>query len=248
MVNRRDFIKNAAVVGGVAALGVPFTNERMALAKESAGGGVSVAVTASGQHKLPPLPYAYEALEPYIDAKTMELHHDKHHQGYLNGLNAAELALKAAQDSGDFGKIADLERALAFHGSGHANHSLFWNNMKPKSQAKPKPEGALLNWIDRDFGSLEKFKEQFSAAAKTVEGSGWGMLVYQPLLGRLYTVGVLNHQNSLVAGAIPLLVLDVWEHAYYLKYQNKRADYVAAWWNVVDWADVERNFQAARQG
>jgi len=198
-----------------------------------------------GKHELPKLAYSYDALEPYIDAKTMELHHSKHHQAYVNGLNEAEIALAEARSAGNFKTIGALERALAFHGSGHANHKLFWNAMAPKDKAKPAPEGTLLAQVNRDFGSLDQFKAQFNAASIAVEGNGWGVLAYHPAFNRLYTLGVMNHQNLSVLGAVPLLLLDVWEHAYYLNYQNRRADYVSNWWNVVNWANAEERFASA---
>jgi Fe-Mn family superoxide dismutase len=196
-------------------------------------------------HELPPLPYDYAALEPHIDEQTMRLHHDKHHAAYVAGLNAAEEKLAAARAGGDFGAIAALERAIAFHGCGHLNHCIFWENMGPKGGGEPG--GDLLKQIQKDFGDFGKFKAQFTQAAATVEGNGWSVLVYQPMLGKLYTLGMLNHQNLSLTGSIPLLLLDVWEHAYYLKYQNKRADYIAAWWNVVNWKDAEARFAAARK-
>ncbi|NLH49210.1 MAG: superoxide dismutase [Myxococcales bacterium] len=199
--------------------------------------------TEPGKHTLPILPYDYAALEPFIDAETMKLHHTKHQQAYVDGLNKAELALKEARQTGNFSAIAALERQLAFHGSGHANHLVFFNNLRPKEIAKTEPEGELAARIQLDFGDFGKFKDQFTNAALTVEGSGWGALVYDPTFGRLYTMGFLNHQNLNIPGAIPLLLVDVWEHAYYLKYQNRRADYLKAWWNVVDWKDVEQRFE-----
>jgi len=194
-------------------------------------------------HELPPLPYDYAALEPHIDEQTMRLHHDKHHAAYVAGLNAAEEKLAAARASGDFAAIAALERAIAFHGCGHVNHCVFWENMGPN--AGGEPGGDLLKKINGDFGGFDKFKAQFTQAAATVEGNGWGVLAYQPALGKLYTLGMMNHQNLTLTGSIPLLMLDVWEHAYYLKYQNKRPDYIAAWWNVVNWKDVEARFKKA---
>ncbi len=191
-------------------------------------------------HELPPLPYGYNALEPHIDEATMRLHHDKHHATYVAGLNAAEEKLATARAKGDFAAVAALERAIAFHGSGHANHCLFWENMCPDGGGEPS--GALIERISEDFGDFERFKHQFTQAATTIEGNGWAVLVWHPSLGRFYTLGVLNHQNLWLAGSIPLLLLDVWEHAYYLKYQNRRADYIAAWWNVVNWRDVEARF------
>jgi Fe-Mn family superoxide dismutase len=196
-------------------------------------------------HELPPLPYPYDALEPHIDKQTMELHHDKHHQGYVNGLNAAEDKLASARESGDFAAIATLERMVAFHGCGHINHCIFWENMGPKGGGQPG--GDLAKQISKDFRDFERFKKQFTQASATVEGNGWGVLAYNPFLGKLYTLGMLNHQNLSLTGSIPLLLLDVWEHAYYLKYQNRRAEYITAWWNVVNWKDVEARFTKARQ-
>jgi Fe-Mn family superoxide dismutase len=200
---------------------------------------------SAGQHKLPELPYAYDALEPHIDEQTMRLHHDKHHQGYVNGLNAAEKALEEARSTGDFSQIRHIERDLAFNAAGHFNHVLFWNNMGPADQVSP-PEGALLEQINADFGSLDNLKAQFSKASATVEGSGWGMLVWDTMGQRLETVAVENHQRNFPPTTVPILVLDVWEHAYYLRYQNKRGDYVTNWWNVVNWSNVADNFEKAK--
>lgn len=198
-----------------------------------------------GEHTLPELPYAYDALEPHIDEKTMRLHHDKHHQGYVNGLNKAERDLAEARKSGDFGNIRNIERRVAFHGSGHVNHTLFWRNMCPADDYKD-PSGDLAKQIEKDFGSLDNLKAQFSAAAKGVEGSGWGFLVWSPEGGYLTTVAAENHQKQFVNGQIPLLVLDVWEHAYYLNYQNKRGDYVDNFWKIVNWENVAENFANAK--
>ncbi|AWV87904.1 superoxide dismutase [Bradymonas sediminis] len=198
-----------------------------------------------GEHKLPELPYAYDALEPFIDEQTMRLHHDIHHNGYVNGLNKAEADLAAARESGDFSKIADIQRRLAFHGSGHVNHTLFWRNMCPPGDYKD-PSGDLAKQIEKDFGSLENLKAQFAAAAKTVEGNGWGFLVWSPEGGYLTTVAAENHQKNFVNNQIPLLVLDVWEHAYYLKYQNKRGDYVENFFKIVNWENVAQNFANAK--
>lgn len=194
-------------------------------------------------HELPPLPYDFAALEPHIDEKTMRLHHGKHHQAYVTGLNTAEEKLAAARAGGDFGAIAALERAIAFHGSGHVNHCVFWTNLTPKGGGEAG--GALAEQIRRDFGDFGKFRDQFSAASASVEGNGWGVLAWNPFLGKLYTLGMMNHQNLGVTGSVPLLMLDVWEHAYYLKYQNARPEYVKAFWNVVNWKDVEGRFEKA---
>ncbi len=240
MTTRRDFLGAAVAAGGLLAL------PSLLRAQPRADGAAAAPAAAPGAHVLPPLPYAYEALEPHIDAGTMRLHHDKHHLAYVNGLNAAEKALAEARAANAFEEIEKLQRQVAFHGSGHYNHTVFWRNMKPAGEAKPAPEGDLLRRIEADFGSLAACRAQLGAAATRVEGNGWGVLAWHPGLGRLLTMALMSQQNSQVTGAVPLLMCDVWEHAYYLKYQNRRADYVAAWWNVVDWANVEERFAAAR--
>jgi len=194
-------------------------------------------------HVLPALPYSYDALEPHIDEQTMRLHHDLHHKAYVDGLNAAEKKLAECRESGDFAAVQAAQRALAFHGSGHFNHCVFWENMGPKGGGTPS--GDLGARIQKDFGSFDKFKAHFSAAAATVEGNGWGILAWHPAAGHLFVLASMNHQNQGIHGAIPLLMLDVWEHAYYLKYQNKRPAYVEAWWNVVNWSDVAERFEKA---
>jgi Fe-Mn family superoxide dismutase len=196
-----------------------------------------------GKHVLPPLPYAYNALEPYIDEKTMRLHHDIHHKSYVDGLNKAENEMQKARETGDYALIKHWEREAAFNGSGHYLHTIFWNNMKPKGGGMPT--GALAQEIEKTFGSFEKFKEHFSAAAEKVEGSGWAMLVWSPQAGRLEILQAEKHQDLTQQGVIPLLVLDVWEHAYYLKYNNKRGEYIKAWWNVVNWDDVSKRYMQA---
>ena len=197
------------------------------------------------EYKLPDLPYAYNALEPYIDEQTMRLHHDKHHLAYVNGFNAALKRLEEARAKGDFSAIQALSKQLSFHGSGHVMHSIFWEVMCPKDKSTEPSGGALSDQLVRDFGSVESFKKQFSEAAKAVEGNGWAVLAYEPIGKRLLVLQAENHQKLTIQGSVPLLVLDVWEHAYYLKYQNNRAGYVDAWWNVVNWAEVEKRFMKA---
>ncbi|MFA5929733.1 MAG: superoxide dismutase [Candidatus Micrarchaeia archaeon] len=199
------------------------------------------------EYKLPDLPYAYNALEPYIDEATMKLHHDKHHAAYVNGLNAALSKLSDARAKGDFASVQALSKAVAFHGSGHTMHSLFWEIMCPHDKSKEPTSGALFDALVRDFSSLDAFKKHFSEAAKTVEGSGWAVLAYEPLGKRLIVLQAENHQKLTVQGSVPLLVLDVWEHAYYILYNNRRADYVDAWWNVVNWQEVEKKFAHAKK-
>ncbi len=198
----------------------------------------------AGEHTLPELDYSYDALEPFIDEQTMKLHHSKHHQGYVDGLNAAEKELAEARNNGDFGNIRHIERQLAFNGSGHFNHCLFWQNMTPADNYED-PSGNLLKQIKNDFGSFDDFKAQFSAAAGGVEGSGWGFLAWQPGGEQLVTLAAENHQKQTQFTAIPILALDVWEHAYYLNYQNNRGEYINKWWNIVDWNNVAENFARA---
>lgn len=198
---------------------------------------------------LPKLSYAYDALEPHIDAKTMEIHHTKHHQTYVDKLNAAlekhpDLQKKSIEEL-----VADLEMvpedirtAVRNHGGGHLNHSMFWELMSPN--AGGKPEGTLMQAIDTTFGSFETFQEQFAAAAAARFGSGWAWLVVDA--GRLSIVSTANQDNPVTDGKTPILGIDVWEHAYYLKYQNKRPDYVTAFWNVINWKEVEKRFTEAR--
>ena len=194
-------------------------------------------------YTLPKLPYAYDALEPYIDEETMRLHHDKHHQSYVDGLNKAEEKLTEARNTGDLSLVKHWERELAFHGSGHILHTLYWDNLSPNSSKHP--EGSICGAIDKDFSSFESFKAQFSKVAETVEGSGWAILGYNPMFKKLVILACEKHQNLTQWGIIPILVLDVWEHAYYLKYQNKRADYITAFWNIINWDVVEKRFNSA---
>ncbi|KAI4453409.1 superoxide dismutase 2 [Holotrichia oblita] len=200
-----------------------------------------------GMHILPPLPYAFNALEPVIDAKTLEIHHNKHHKKYVDDLNRAELELVAAREQNDFTYIKYLENELAFNGSGHILHSIYWTIMTAP-ETGGSPGKVISDWIDWYFGSFNAFKSQFSAASKNAEGSGWGILGYNTAFCRLEILQCEKHQNLTQWGIIPILVCDVWEHAYYLKYQNMRADYVDAWWNLVNWGEIERRFINAYNG
>nr|WP_232345436.1 superoxide dismutase [Paenactinomyces guangxiensis] len=198
-----------------------------------------------GKHKLPPLPYPYNALEPYIDEKTMHLHHDEHHKSYVDGLNKAEKMMEQARRTGNFDLIKHWEREAAFNGAGHYLHTIFWEIMSP--QGGGEPTGPLLRQIERDFGSYDAFKKHFSAAAEKVEGGGWAILVWSPRAHRLEILQAEKHQNLSQWDVIPLLPLDVWEHAYYLKYPNNRKAYIEAWWNLVNWPEVDRRWKMARQ-
>lgn len=194
---------------------------------------------------LPELPYACDALEPYIDKETMTLHHDKHHAGYVAGLNAALDKLAAARESDDFAAVKALSKEVAFHGSGHFMHTIFWNNMKPNGGGEPT--GDLLAQINKDFGSFGAFRKQFLAASNAVEGSGWGILGWHNGLGQLVVIQAELHQNLTVQGITPLLVVDVWEHAYYLKYQNRRPEYTTNFFDhLVNWDDVSERFNGAK--
>ncbi|MGZ0039669.1 Fe-Mn family superoxide dismutase [Paenibacillus ottowii] len=196
-----------------------------------------------GGHRLPPLPYPYNALEPYIDEKTMRIHHDKHHLSYVNDLNKAEKKLEEARKTGDFDLVKHWERELAFNGAGHYLHTLFWTIMSP--QGGGKPSGPLAEQIKKDFGSYDAFKKHFSSAAEKVEGGGWAILVWSPRAGRLEILQAEKHQNLTQWESIPLLAIDVWEHAYYLKHQNERNKYIEDWWHVVNWPEVEARYAQA---
>jgi len=194
------------------------------------------------EYTLPDLPYDYSALAPHISAQIMELHHSKHHNTYVTGANTANAALAEARESGNLANVNKLEKDLAFNLGGHVNHSIFWTNLTPETG---EPTGDLLEAIGRDFGDLEKFKAHFTATALGVQGSGWSVLAYDVIGQRLSVFQLFDQQGNVPFGLVPLLMLDVWEHAYYLDYQNVRADYVKAFWNIVDWDNVGQRLAAA---
>ncbi|UAC47126.1 superoxide dismutase [Bacillus aquiflavi] len=198
-----------------------------------------------GKHTLPPLPYQYHALEPYINEEIMKLHHGKHHRSYVTGLNKAEKELEKTRKQNDFSLVKHWSRELAFHGSGHYLHTIFWGNMSPNGGGKPK--GKLLNEIESYFGSFKEFKNHFTEAAKQVEGVGWALLVWSPRSRHLEVLQSERHMLLTQWDTIPILVLDVWEHAYYLQYKNNRGEYVENWWNIVNWKDVESRFEKASE-
>ncbi|TSA17605.1 MAG: superoxide dismutase [Nitrosopumilales archaeon] len=197
------------------------------------------------KYELPKLPYAYEALEPHIDAKTMEIHYSKHHQAYTNGLNTALESLSSELQNMELTKLLssldkvteNVRGAVNFHGGGYDNHTLFWNNMKPNGGGTPG--GKVADAINSVFGNFDAFKEKFSKDTGAIQGSGWGWLAYNSQSKKVEFTTMPNQTSPKTKGLIPLLGLDVWEHAYYLKYQNKRPDYIVAWWNVVNWDEVE---------
>ena len=196
-------------------------------------------------YTLPELAYDYSALAPSISGAIMELHHSKHHQAYVTGANAALTALAEARDKSDFTWVNKLEKDLAFNLGGHINHSIFWTNMSP--DGGDKPTGDLAAAIDDQFGSFDKFTAHFTAVAMGVQGSGWAVLAYDSIGQKLIIVQFFDQQGNLPAGIVPILMLDVWEHAYYLDYKNVRADYVKAFWNIANWANAQARFTAATE-
>ena len=205
-----------------------------------------------GKYTLPEMPYAYDALEPHIDAQTMEIHHSKHHQKYTDGMNGALEKLSPELQDKDIEEILsninqvpdDVKGAINFNGGGFDNHKLFWNSMKQNGGGEPT--GAIADAINDSFGSFAEFKELFSSKTAPIQGSGWGWLVYNPNSGKVEYKAMPNQTSPRTEGLVPLLGLDVWEHAYYLKYQNKRPDYIAAWWNVINWDEVNDRFSKAK--
>ena len=195
-------------------------------------------------YTLPDLPYDYAALAPHISATIMELHHSKHHQAYVTGANTALEQLAEARETGNFANLNKLEKDLAFNLGGHVNHSVFWQNMSPDGGGSP--EGELAAAIDDGFGSFDAFRAHFTATALGVQGSGWAVLAWDNLGARPVIFQLFDQQGNAPLGVTPLLQLDVWEHAYYLDYRNVRADYVKAFWEIVNWADVQARFSAAR--
>ncbi|MDH6278000.1 Fe-Mn family superoxide dismutase [Aurantimicrobium minutum] len=197
-------------------------------------------------YTLPELDYDYAALAPHISATIMELHHSKHHKAYVDGANMALEKLAEAREKNDFANINKLQKDLAFHLGGHTNHSIFWKNLTPGSEERPT--GELAAAIDEFFGSFDAFKAQFNAVALGLQGSGWAFLAWDALGKNLIIEQLYDQQGNIAAGTIPLLMLDMWEHAFYLDYKNVKGDYVNAFWNIINWADVSARFDAARKG
>ena len=198
------------------------------------------------KYELPELDYAYDALEPHISGEIMELHHTKHHQNYVNGANAALEKLEAARKDGSIaGVVTALSKDLAFNLGGHTNHSLFWKNLSPNDGGEPT--GELAEAINRDFDSFEAFKDHFSGAALGLQGSGWAVLGYDHIAGNLVVEQMTDQHGNLSINLTPLLLLDMWEHAFYLQYKNVKADYVKAVWNVFNWDEVAKRFEAAQK-
>ena len=197
------------------------------------------------KYALPDLPYGYSALEPHYSARLLELHHGKHHAAYVAGANTTLEKLAAAREQRDFSTINLLQKNLAFHVSGHVLHSLLWRNMSPHGGGQPAGDLALA--VQESFGSSDALKSQLTEASLNVQGSGWGAMAWEPVGQRLVVEQVYDHQGNIGNGTVPLLVLDMWEHAYYLQYQNVKADWVTAFWKVVNWEDVAQRFQKVRK-
>jgi Fe-Mn family superoxide dismutase len=197
------------------------------------------------RYVLPDLEYDFSALEPHISARIMELHHGKHHKTYVEGANKALEQLQEARQKGAFDAVATLERALAFNVSGHVLHSIFWRNLSPKGGGKPS--GELAQMIERQFGGFDPFKQQMSKTAATIMGSGWAALMWDTLSAQLVITQIHDHQSSTIQGAVPLMVLDAWEHAYYLQYQTEKAKFFEAVWNLWNWQDIAGRLEGAKR-
>jgi superoxide dismutase, Fe-Mn family len=195
------------------------------------------------KYTLPELDYDLDALEPYLSAEILELHHGKHHKAYVDGANTTFEKLSEARNSGDFGTINQLEKNMAFHLSGHVLHSIFWKNLRPAGGGAPG--GELARRIALDFGSFDGMKAQLTEVTAKIMGSGWGALVWEPTARRLATVQIHDHQSNIAQGAEPLMVIDAWEHAYYLQYKNQKAEFFKAVWNLWNWDDISDRFECA---
>ena len=200
-------------------------------------------MTTIPRFMLPPLGYAFDALEPHMSAELLELHHDAHHQAYVDGLNKTLDALEDTRSNGDFARINALEKDLAFHYSGHMMHSIFWRNLAPNEGGTPS--GKLESRIKNAFGSTDAFRRQFGAAGASLQGSGWVALTWETIRGTLLVEQIHDHQDRSAIGTVPLLVMDMWEHAYYLQYRNKKEKWIVNFWEMVNWADVARRLENA---
>jgi Fe-Mn family superoxide dismutase len=234
VIQRRSFLQAMGISAGLATLGAT-----TATATANEDGEIPMT------YELPELPYDYDALEPTIDQRIMEIHHTEHHQTYVDGANNALDEFEEMRESGDFNGVRAAKRDFSFNLSGHVNHTVFWENMSPDGGGEP--EGDLADVIDSNFGSFDSFEAEFTEAANEVQPIGWAMLFYEPVADRL-VIGQIESQNGLVhQDSTPLLTLDVWEHAYYLQYENNPDEYIDAWWDVVNWDDVAERYRAAKR-
>ena len=236
--DRRTFLKQMSLgVGGI------WAADRL---MKSSDGAAQEPSAQTDPYKLPELPYAYNALVPVIDEETLKLHHGKHHAGYVRGLNQAEQKLADARKNKQFELIKYLEREIAFHGSGHILHSIYWQNLTP--EGGNEPDANLQSELKKSFGHFDSFHAQMVAATNSVEGSGWGILAYQPIFKKLVILQAEKHQDLTQWGAIPLLAIDVWEHAYYLKYQNRRKEYITKIFDIINWKWISERFEEIQNG
>lgn len=238
-MNRKDFLK-AGTLAGTSAL---FTVNN-AFAQNLSNNAIDKLVDAKGNYVLQPLPYGESFLEPYMDAETMHLHYTYHHGGAVKGANKDLQMIQKALDDNNLETVDFWTKKLTYHFSSHVLHSIFWTNLINK---KTEPKGDLLNRINKDFGSFERMQLLMAETAKNVDGNGWGIVAYQPYSNRLTVLQCENHEKLTQWGAIPLLVIDVWEHAYYLKYKNKRNDFVEAMFNIINWDNVAMRLDTALQ-
>lgn len=243
-LSRRQVLRLTGAAAVAAAANGCHAGELLPAASTTQAGQLQGAYGA-GKYTLPELPYAYEALSPLYEPRMLRIHHDRHHAGYVRGLNKTVASLAAARRAGDFGRIKALSRNLAFHGSGHVLHSLFWHSMTPKPSEIPDD---LAGAMAGSFQSVDAAKRQFAAAAKAVEGSGWAVLTYEPISGKLLVGQVEKHQNLVFWSSVPLLVCDVWEHAYYLQYANNRAEWVDNFLKLANWRFAARRWREVDAG
>lgn len=238
-MDRKEFLKNSLIMGGATIL--PANG---LLSNNIEQNGIDKLTDANGNFVQQPLPYAENVLEPYMDAETMHLHYTFHHGGAVKGANKDLQMIKKAMDENNYETIDFWTKKLSFHFSSHILHSIFWTNLSNKMN---EPSGALLKRIEKNFGSLDKLKVYLANTAKNVEGAGWGILGYQPYSDSLTILQCENHEKLTQWGVIPLLVIDVWEHAYYLKYKNKRGEFVDAFFNVINWDNVAQRLEMAQK-
>jgi superoxide dismutase, Fe-Mn family len=229
-MDRKRFITDSLIIGGASILA-----SNSALAFNVKNNGIDNLISADNKFSLSALPYSESYLEPYMDAETLHLHYTFHHGGAVTGANKDMEKIKAALDKGELDAVDFWTKKLSYHFSSHLLHTIFWTNLGNK---RTEPKGDLLRHIDKSFGSFDKLKAYISETAKNVDGNGWGVLVWQPYSNSLSIIQCENHEKLIQWGAVPLLVIDVWEHAYYLKYKNKRGDFVDALFNIINWDNV----------
>ncbi len=238
-MDRKSFLQNASILTGAAILPA-----NSVFSQNVQNNGIDKLTDANGNFSLQPLPYAENFLEPYMDAETTHLHHTFHHGGAVKAANKDLEMIRKAMDSNNFETVDYQTKKLAFHFSSHVLHSIFWTNLTNK---KTDPSGELLKRIEKDFGNYEKLKAYIAATSKNVDGSGWGILGYQPFSDKLTILQCENHEKLTQWGVVPLLVIDVWEHAYYLKYKNRRSDFVDALFNIINWDNVAERLDIAKR-